>query len=257
MRTIGSSSRRRGISSILGTIIFVGIMFTAVIPMFLVMNQADTLHEMRKFEVGRLDEERVSEDVYFYVVPSFEGEDEAREPSLTLTVNNRGDHAVKIIRVWINDTLEIVDCIMPPISDADLGPFIDLVVPDPLKPTSYQIVVVTDRGNIISPISGNPIYNSGTDKWTMNYFTIYIMMSQPTNSLHILVEKESGEGLEPKVDDDVLSFRSIYPISVLEEGTYHVTVFRHYGQTSVETLLDDEVVLLDLLKTSDVVWVPA
>ncbi len=244
------SSCRRGTSTILGTLIFIGIMFTAVIPMFLVMNQADTFYEKSKFEVGRFDEERVSEDVYFYVSPSFEGDD----PSLTLYVNNRGEYAVKIMRVWINDTLEDVNCIIPPISNIDLGPFTDLKVPDTSKPTSYQIMVVTDRGNIISSISGNPIYDS-TDGWTMNYFTIYIMMSKPTNSLHILVEKETETGRDIKVDDDVPSHRSIYPISVLEKGRYHVTVYQHYGQFPMRTLLC-AIVDLSLLKTSDVVWVP-
>jgi len=39
-------------------IIFVGIMFTAVIPMMLVMRQADTLHEMRKHQLEIVDEEK-------------------------------------------------------------------------------------------------------------------------------------------------------------------------------------------------------
>ena len=39
--------KRRGVASILGTIIFIGIMFTAIIPMYLVMKQADTLYESK------------------------------------------------------------------------------------------------------------------------------------------------------------------------------------------------------------------
>ena len=40
-----SRKRRRGTASILGTIIFIGILFSSVIPMYLVMRQADTIYE--------------------------------------------------------------------------------------------------------------------------------------------------------------------------------------------------------------------
>jgi hypothetical protein len=38
----GKISNRKGISTILGTIIFIGILFTSIIPMYISMNQADT-----------------------------------------------------------------------------------------------------------------------------------------------------------------------------------------------------------------------
>ena len=36
--------KRKGVSTILGTLIFIGILFTSVIPMLLVMKQADTIY---------------------------------------------------------------------------------------------------------------------------------------------------------------------------------------------------------------------
>ena len=45
-------------------------MFTAVIPMMLVMRQADTLHEMRKHELENLDQERAMESLCLMSVPS-------------------------------------------------------------------------------------------------------------------------------------------------------------------------------------------
>ncbi len=253
MYTIDSSCRRRGISTILGVIIFVGIMFTAVIPMFLVMNQADILHEIRKVEVGRLDEEHAMEDIYFYLKPTVVN----NEPILTLKISNRGELAVRIKRVWVNETLrEDFDCIIPPISDMDLE-LGNLIVPDPLESVIYHVMAVTDKGNIFSPTSGIPSYNPLTEAWTMDDFTIYIMMAQPTNSLHIQVEKETDPDVfDTIISEDVLSFRSIYEMSVQVEGTFRVTVYRFYGQTPEERLLDGEVVVLSLLKSSDVVWVP-
>ena len=253
MSTTGTSCRR-GTSTIMGTLIFVGIIFTAFIPMMLVMRQADTIHEIRKHQLTSLDEERTMEDIYFYLEPSVAD----NKPVLTLNIINRGALAVRITHVWINDDIrEDFDCIIPPISDTALP----LILPDPEVLVSYHVIAVTDRGNILSPLTGIPTFDPINKVWTMDDFTIYIMMSQPTNSLHIQVEKE--EETEPGVfvfetiiSEDVLSHRSIYEISVQAEGKYRVTVYRFYGRTPQEILLDGEVVVLSLLKSSDVVWVP-
>lgn len=251
MYTIGTSCRR-GTSTIYGVIIFVGIMFTAVIPMLLVMNQADIIYEMRKLEVSWLDEEHAMEDIYFYLEPTVV----SGLPVLTLKISNTGELAVRIKSVWINDTLrDDFDCIIPPISDKD----VILDIPDPAQPVIYHVMAVTDRGNIFSPTCGIPRYDPGMETWTMDDFTIYVMMSQPTNSLHIKVEKEREA--EPGVFDiiineDVLSHRSIYEMSVQVEGTYRVTVYRFYEKPNEEILLDGEEVVLSLLKSSDVIWVP-
>ena len=250
MCTIDMSCRRRGTSTIMGTLIFVGIIFSAFIPMMLVMRQADTLHEMRKVEVGRLDEERSMENIYFYLEPSVE----ENEPILTLNIINRGELAVRITRVWINDDIrEDFDCIIPPISDTTL-PFGDLIVPDPLEDISYHVIATTDRGNVLSTLSGIPTLNPSENLWTMDCFKIYVEMEMPTNSLHIKVEK----GAVTFFDEDVPSWRNRYQISVPEEGTYTVNVYRFYGQTPQYPLLVPPVdVDLSLQHPSREVWVPA
>jgi len=47
MRFMSTTFRRKAISTILGTLIFISILFTAVIPMFLTMNQADVMLEQK------------------------------------------------------------------------------------------------------------------------------------------------------------------------------------------------------------------
>ena len=69
MRTVRILSTRKGISTILGTLIFVGILFSSVVPMLLVMNQADTLYEQKKFEQEREDDRRDMEELQMYVYP--------------------------------------------------------------------------------------------------------------------------------------------------------------------------------------------
>lgn len=168
MRSIGTLCRR-GTSTILGTLIFVGIMFTAVIPMFLVMNQADTFFEMRKHELKLFDEERGDEDLQVYVFPAGESSE-----ILTLRVLNRGDFVVKIVKIWINDiSYSEEDFIVEPmgvdekILDGYFTPVID---------EYYFIKVTTDRGNIFSSGSGSIQYLGGST-WEGGIFMINVVIS--------------------------------------------------------------------------------
>ena len=56
-----SNKRRKGVASIFGTIIFIGILFTTVIPMMLVMKQADTIFEQKTHEMEVLYQEGVKD----------------------------------------------------------------------------------------------------------------------------------------------------------------------------------------------------
>ncbi len=183
MYAIGTSCHsRRGTSTIFGVLIFVGIMFTAVIPMLLVMNQADTLYEMRKVEVGRIDEERTREEIYFHLETEI-----GDEPIITLKINNRGEFAVKMTRVWINDEPRPVDYFLPPISENEfeIG---DLIDPESTESVSFSIIMATDNGNIFSPYSGTPTYNPELGgSWEHDYYRIYIMMTDLEIQLHIFV----------------------------------------------------------------------
>ena len=222
MFIIGTSCRR-GTSTIFGTLIFIGILFTAVIPMFLFMRQADTFYEMRKFELGRLDEERGREDLFFYIIPALD------PPSLTVKVVNRGELVTKVERIWFNDKPEPVDSAVQPMSNKDLGPFVIL------EPGSYIIMVVTDRGNVISSMCGTPIY-TGSD-WQIDLFTIYIMIRDPSNSLHIEV---SLIGEDPLYDEDVDPNQTGYLIDVSAEGTYKVRVTKWHDKPHEEELYNGD-----------------
>ena len=228
MHTIGSSCRRRGISTILGVIIFVGIMFTAVIPMFLVMNQADTLHEIRKVEVGRLDEEHAMENVFFHLETSIEPDPETEidKPIITLVFYNRGELAVRIIHVWINDELRDVNYLIPPTGQSSwiLGGFEN---PPPEEPLSFSIMAVTDRGNIFLPTSGNPEYSFilGVGSWNHDVYTIYIMMTETRPQLHALITFLDPEGSDITVFNDNLdNNQEGYALGVPFPGTYLIIV---------------------------------
>lgn len=142
MPTTGTSCRR-ATSTILGTLIFVGIMFTAVIPMMLVMRQADTLHEMRKHELGVLDQEKDMERLYLYVYPLAPD-----EPTLIVKARNNGDLMVGVVRLWVNDEPYELDVDLPPMSEA--AELKSVSLDSPPDQSTYYITATTDRGNLVA-----------------------------------------------------------------------------------------------------------
>jgi len=211
---------RKGTSTILGTLIFVGIMFTAVIPMLLVMRQADTLNEMRKHELEIFDEERESEDLHVYVFPTSASSDD-----LTLRVENRGNSVVKIVQIWINDSPHPLDnfVVQPTIwIDTPLDYFTaDL-------DTNYFIMVTTERGNIFSEYSGSLYYNSEGD-WEDGSFVIFFIISYPEVGFYYIDVRQGSEA-GPHVEGSPFSIHkskwdtAFDYLSVPAAGTYHVKI---------------------------------
>ena len=157
-------SHRKGISSILGVLIFVGILFSAVMPMFLIMRQSDVYYEQAKLDVTRLDEEKVLEDLEVYVSP-----DEI-ENEYTLTLVNKGEVPATIVRVWENenptreDEIVLVQdtCVIESIAFSH----------EPAEDEVFEIRVTTERGN--SFLNQNGMLTYGSDGWVVDKFYIKI-----------------------------------------------------------------------------------
>ena len=143
--------KNKGVSTILGTLIFIGIIFTSVVPMMLVMKQADTIYEKKKHEMDVIDDESVREELNVY---TYDG----GGTSIMVRVQNRGDVPVKIVRVWTNNEYHDESEMISANALSDLGPF---TVPDVTENTTVVTKVVTERGNIFYSISGNLYYPGG------------------------------------------------------------------------------------------------
>jgi len=213
-------SFRRGTSTILGTLIFVGIMFTAIIPMMLVMKQVDTIHEMRKYELTRLDEERIREEVYVYAFSPPE-----TSPILTLRVENRGDFVVKIVRIWINDSPHLVeDFAVQPMSWIEM----QLDYFTPILDKHYFIKVTTDRGSLFYEDSGS-IYFNINGEWEAENFAIFFIISYQGGG-YFDVEVKQGSDAGPHVEGSPFSIHKSAQqtafdyLSVPAAGTYHVKI---------------------------------
>ena len=138
--------RRRAVSTILGTIIFIGIMFTSIIPMMLVMKQADTIYTQKVHQMEIRDEEGVKEDVNVYVYPY------QNDTELGVKVENIGNVPVIVVRVWLNDESFEVNGVVSAASDELFGPY---NVSSIQNGTTVDAKIVTERGNVFYCISGS------------------------------------------------------------------------------------------------------
>lgn len=238
-------SCRRGTSTIFGVIVFIGIIFSAVIPMLLVMRQADTFHDISKHELVISDQERMDEEIYVYVFPVTED-----STTLTLEVQNRGNLVVNVVQVWINDVPHQFDDFgVQPMSwlGRDLDYF--TAVPD----NWYFIKIITDRGNIFSSDSGSLYYDSGGN-WTEGMFAINFLISYPAAGWFD-IEIRQGDEYGPILDGTPFQIHKSSSGSAFDffnvpsAITYHVKITKN-----LELIYEDDVTI-DWPNGSPIEWV--
>lgn len=144
------STKRKGMASILGTLIFIGILFSAIIPMTIMMKQADLFYAQEVHDTETLDAEKNDETVFVTSYPS-------ENDQITVKVYNKGNIPIIIRRVWINDDHYEENT---PISSTDTGTFGPYTVD--LGETNFDINIITSRGNVFYSASGTLTYSDGT-----------------------------------------------------------------------------------------------
>ena len=153
----------------IGVLIFIGILFSAVVPMQLVMNQADQIYARKHKETLILDEERSAENVRVVAYPNSSNSSE-----LILHIENRGNIPVKIVRAWFNDGYQNAATVIQSMDKTNLGPF----PVTPQNDTYYKIFVTTERGNIYRSITGSIYYADDTWYTPSLSITVYILNEQ-------------------------------------------------------------------------------
>jgi len=199
-------------------------MFTAVIPMMLVMRQADTLHEMRKHELGILDQERAMESLCLYVCP-----DGPSSKNVEVTIVNNCEVLIRVVSLWINNETVIMEIDIPSLSEEVLVP----LALDPVNGDEYDIRVTTDRGNVYTSENGILYYQE--DAWVTETLGIRIILpSRPgkgartnlwLNELRVTIADEEGDILYS-------NYTMYWAISASENffelesaGDYKVTIY--------------------------------
>lgn len=210
---------KRGISTIIGTMIFIGIIFTSVVPMYLVMRQADTIYDQKAALMNSLDQERADEEIIVYTYPLTDTSNK-----LEATVDNTGAITITIVRLWINDTPYPLNVTVSSMRTETLGLF-NVVLPAKPANCSYYITVVTSRGNVFPSTSGTLYYSDGT--WYTASLGISVNIANDQGKYDILVKNMTwSDEYKSKGTEfgDVIHW-----FEVATPGTYTVTIQKYKG----------------------------
>ena len=236
--------------------IFIAILFSSVIPMYLYMRQADAFFEKRKHELNRLDEEQNTENIYVYAHPSL-----VDPTKLIVKVYNRGDRAVRIVRLWISERTKIddeprpIDCVVDSMNEVTLGTY-EVI---PLEGESYIIKVTTERGNVFASDS-SPLHFNGVS-WEVDLQLINVIISSNSGILTIKCVKiwdgfhVDGSPADVHKGASGSAFYSFdvsdYDDPSEEYETYHVSIWKN------QNLLHEEYVTMKWPEGPAVEWVYA
>jgi len=236
--------RRRGISTILGTLIFIGVLFTAVIPMFLVMKQADDIYTRNVHEMEIKDDERTRENVIASAYPG--GQDQ----TMMVKVENKGSVPVTIIRVWTNDDNFATNEGIPSNSYKTLGPF-------PVQVETGDTVftkVVTERGNVFYSISGGLFYSG---QWVTVSRGICVVIYNPKGGqFRIFITPPGGDPIYVSQCQEWADVIATVPVD--NNGSYTIEVQQKKGNTWKDLPSTPLVVPIDYPNTTPpfiMVWV--
>ncbi|MFH0748613.1 MAG: hypothetical protein V1915_01645, partial [Candidatus Bathyarchaeota archaeon] len=234
-----------------GTLIFVGIIFTSVIPMYLVMKQADAMYDKKIMEITRLDDERDRENIEAFVYPTA-----PNSANLLVKIRNRCELAVKVVRLWINDVSSDWNVLtLNSMSEVTL----DYPVTQPELNSYYTFKFATERGRVYPSMTGTLYYGDG--KWETEFLAIYVIISAPAVKFLINITRV--------LDEQVIYSEQVMNVggsgrpgeSILETcdvtlsgpGEYHVTVFQAKG--SNWTPIKDATVHIDWPNGLPYAWV--
>ena len=232
---------RRGMSTVLGTIIFIGLLFTTIVPMQLVMKQADTMFEQKKLEVGRRDEEQSRENINVYVYPT----GDSAPDNLTVKVDNICELNVKIQRVWINDTIHVQEDIIHSMNTQNIGSY-DV---DPKNGSSFDIRVTTERGNVYEASSGAIIHDGMG--WEVDEKFINVLISSAGTVFKVYVTGPNDYSEYAQVWKIGGTAFKAFDITMSGNGEYHVVVKKG------SNIIHEEDVLMEWPDGPSVLWVYA
>ncbi len=222
--------RRKGISTILGTLIFIGILFSAIVPMVLVMNQANIIYSKQLHETENRDIEKANELVYVFL--------DADGDTIEVSVYNERATPVEIVRVWINNDPNPVSIIV------DYQATEMIYEHDTATENEYYIKVSTVNGNIFSN-DDNPLTRTDGN-WVLPESGVDIIITNTKQGsrfhIRILVEETQEEIDLPDNGDFGPTGEDVRTFQPLEEGKIYIV----YAENKWGENLPDSPQLVDL-----------
>ena len=233
MRSIGFLKRSKsGVSTVLGMLICVGILFSVVIPLFLYVNQVNNFYNRKVVEMTEFDKRRSMESLMVFAYPS--------DQNIRVYIRNRGVVNVDVVRIWITDLENnTVHLISEANSEMLLVPPIKL----PLFLTSgschtviintsslalgspVNIKVTTEKGNIFVSESNPLCMEEGAEVMPFT-IDVVIQSSGEGRKRYFIYAEQLGNGWSTKYTISMVGGFVQSSIGVPSTGEYYLKVYR-------------------------------
>jgi hypothetical protein len=174
MNQLVSCKTKRGLSTVLGVLLGVGILFTTVIPLFLYVNSVNNYYDATVVNMGIADQERSMEDLIFYTY----GHTDEGDELFDLFIINPGSITLNVTHVWVVRT---------DLEDEGTLVFSSQNVSAPINGVSLPLQLAPSNQMTIQNLTVTTILDTDPDK---NYFNVYITTARgnkfpsSTNPLH-------------------------------------------------------------------------
>jgi len=233
---------RSAMSTVLGMLIFIGILFTCVMPFFLYLNEVNSLYDQTVVEMKQFDQDRALENIEVYAYPLNQSSSQIR-----LYIKNQCPLTVRIERVWIND--QYFPCNLQ-ISGMGENTTDSVDIQDMLSQVegvgSFQAKVTTARGNTFSSLT-NPLQYSNDSGWSGGpSFAINIVIELDSGVYYFIINVDNSEGTTIYNEEIwvVLESSIMRNVDVSGPDTYHVEITQTQGpdktwSTDVEITLEE------------------
>ncbi len=261
---------KRGISTVLGVLLMVGILFTTIIPLFIYVNSVNNYYDTTVVNMGIADQERGMEDVIVYAF----GRDESYDINVLLV--NEGSISVNITRIWVMSmdlqrinifTSENVSAALNAhdlplqLNPSDQATIENLtltlwmILDDPDKDV-FNIEITTARGNVF-PSDTNPLsYNAGSWGTGMNWpwLEIIVRSDEGQDDFQVDVVGNSNNYTKTISSEHVLGdYFTIIP--VFKIGDYNVTVTKTTQKSSPVELGTEILVVTEIYPISMAIFI--
>jgi len=233
---------RSAMSTVVGMLIFVGVIFTCIMPFFLYINEINSLYDRTIIEMKQFDQERALEDIDVYAYPLSQNSSQ-----ISLYIKNRCPLTVEIVRIWINDQSFPYSLQIPGMGENTTDP---IDIQDLLSQTegveAFQAKVTTARGNTFSSRT-NPLQYSSDSGWSGGQsFAINIVIELDPGVYNFII-KVSDSGGTTIYDEEiwvVLESSIMRKVDVSGPDTYTVEITQTQGpdktwSTDVQITLEE------------------
>lgn len=171
---------KKGIATVFGILIFVGILFSAITPLQLYIKEHKILLKSVENEIDVNDDHRDLEDLYVFAYPVNNTSDE-----IFVRVENKGAIEVNVNNIWIKDEKVIIGTGLITGEEEIFGPFTVVLEEN----ATYPVKVSTKRGRLFSSDLGNLAYGEGT--WVIQGLGISVQIANVIGKYYIEVSNST------------------------------------------------------------------